>query len=381
MRFLREVEPATQVLLTAGNRIGATPAWLSPERRGLFARESRRGFAAVVEQAIRSEAPLLVIAGGLFATSEPALDDLQYVTRRLRRLHQHGTSLVALDDTAPPADDHQVSGVQFLADLGLLHPLRASSGDALALEAGELRIGLSADPQFAPSVAERRRLGLVMLVTDDAADGEFAASGSAPADLVVLGDTPAAEQRARAHDVLIRPGWTSPAIGATETEPGFTTLQIDSNGDLNAQFVPDPGARPVLVRVTPEDFDGHDPAAVLNHYLQPLLGDAALVSLRLEGRFSREVWHRSQIGRLVSQAATAGTLLDLDLTRFGLTSTRPTDDRGTSFRVELRRAADRLSAASAPEETLPIDDARRLIAAALARPRPLEPLDSPEPLT
>ena len=368
------------MLLTAGNRIGATPAWLSPERRRLFTRESRRGFATVVEQAIRSEVPLLVIAGGLFATSEPALDDLRYVTRWLRRLQQHDISVVALDDTAPHADDHQVSGAQFLADLGLLHPLLASSGDALVLEAGDLRIGLSADPQFAPSVAERRRLGLFMLVTDDAADAEFAASGSTPADLVVLGDTPAAEQRAWAHSVLIRPGWTSPANGATEVEPGFTALRIDSNGGLKAQFVPDHDARPVLVRVAPDELNGHDPATVLHDRMRPLLGDAAFVSLRLEGRFSREVWHRSRIGQLISQAAAAGTLLDVDLTGFGLTSTRPTDDRGASFQVELRRAADRLSAASAPEEEPSIDDARSLIAAALARPRPLEPVEPIDPI-
>ena len=377
MRFLRGLEPATQVLLTAGNRIGATPAWLSPERRRLFTRESRRGFAAVVEHTIRSEAPLLVIAGGLFATSEPALDDLRYVTRWLRSLRQHDISVVALDDSAPGSNDAQVSGVQFLADLRLLNSLRASSDDALALEAGDLRIGLSADPQFAPSIAERRRLGFLMLITNDAADAEFAASGSAPTDLVVLGDTPAVEQRAWAHGVLIRPGWTSSAIGATEAEPGFTTLRIASDGGLKAQFVPDHGARPVVVRVAPNDLDGHDPAAALHHRLGPLLGDAAFVSLRLEGRFSREVWHRSRIGQLVSQAAAAGTLLDVDLTRFRLTSTHPTDDRGASFQVELRRAADRLSAASAPEGAPPIDDARSLIAAALARPRPLEPVEQP----
>ena len=88
MRFLRGSAAPVRAVLTAGNLIGAAPPSLSPEQRALYQAHTRRSLASVLEQATADDADLVLIAGGLFARSEPALEDVRFASQCLRRVRE-----------------------------------------------------------------------------------------------------------------------------------------------------------------------------------------------------------------------------------------------------------------------------------------------------
>ena len=366
MQILRGLGHTVRMLLTAGNLVGATPPFLSPDQRLAFRAQTRSGFGSALAYALQNDAELVLIAGGLLATAQPPLDDLRFVTQWMQRLRDAGVPVVALDDWADPARPAEATGLAFLADLDLVFPLRPVASDAFAMDVGGLRIGFTADPAFEMTAEARELLSLLVLLTDDPQAAE-----RAPADLTVIGDVREPAQAQRGSVVVVRPGWTAPSLDAQD-EAGFTWLELDGQGIRQAEFLRLAGATPEQVRIRADEVDARDPAAALAARIEPMLGQVPLARLEFEGQFSREVWHRCRVGELVHRAARAGTVLAVDASGLDLGGHGTPSQARSSFSVELRRAADRLARETAPDEADLVREARTASAAAFRRQEPVE---------
>lgn len=359
MRFLRGSAESIRAVLTAGNLIGAAPPSLSAEQLALFQAHSRRSFAAVVDQAIADDADLMLIAGGLFARSEPGLDDIRFASQCLGRARDAGIVAIALDEADNPATDS--TGITFLEELGLLAGVRPDGGirsrtvdvAGVALEVGAAPAFGHADP--APQHAALR----IALITDsDALQRQEAIA----ADVIVLGNRPEPGQRQLGSVFLICPGWSAPAVTERLSESGFALVDLDQDGVIAAEFRELAGVAPIVVTFTAGELADRDPAGVIRERVAPLIGDAPLVTLEFAGEFSRELWHRCRAADLIRRASADGTLVHVDLSQLDITSA-PTDAPPTrSFVVEVRRAADQLSAGAAPlDDAGTMARARRLV--------------------
>lgn len=359
MRFLRGSAESIRAVLTAGNHIGATPPSLSAEQLALFQTHTRRSFAAVVDQAIADDADLILIAGGLFARSEPGLDDIRFASHSLGRARDAGIAAIALDEAEKSATNS--SGIAFLEELGLLAGVQPEGGipsrtvdiAGVALEIGAASAFSAADP--APHHATLR----IALTGDSDALQRLEAVA---ADVIVLGNRPEPGQREIGTAHVICPGWSAPAVTERRGESGFALVDLDQDGVIAAEFRELAGVSPVVVSFTAGELADRDPAAAIREQLTPLIGQAPLVTLEFVGEFSRELWHRCRVADLSCQASADGTLVQLDLSQLDIT-TAPADARPTrSFVVEVRRAAEQMAAGAAPaDDADTIARARRLV--------------------
>ena len=359
MRFRRGSAESIRAVLTAGNHIGAAPPSLSAEQLALFQTHTRRSFAAVVDQAIADDAELMLIAGGLFARSEPGLDDIRFASHCLGRARDAGIVVIALDEAETPTTDS--TGIAFLEELGLLAGVRPDRGAprrtvdlaGVALEVGAAPTFGAADP--APHHAALR----IALTSDSDALQRPETMG---ADVIVLGNRPDPGQRQLGTAHVICPGWSVPAETERRSESGFALVDLDRDGVIAAEFRELAGVSPVVVSFTAAELADRDPAAAIREQLAPLIGQAPLVTLEFVGEFSRELWHRCRVADLSRQASADGTLVQFDLSQLDIT-TAPADARPTrSFVVEVRRAAEQLTAGAAPaDDADTIARARRLV--------------------
>ena len=341
MRFLRGSAESVRAVLTAGSRIGDAPSSLNPEQLVIFQAHTRRSFAAVVDQALADDADLLLIAGGLFARSEPGLEDIRFASQCLRRARETGIVVIALDEANEPATDG--AGIAFLEELGLLAavrpggPMRTRTVQVAGLT---LEIGAATAPDHVEPAADRGLLRIALAVdTDELEPLETAA------DVIVLGNRPDPGQRRLGDAFVVCPGWTAPSVTERRAEAGFAVIDLDHEGVIGAEFRELAGVAPVVVSFSAADLVDRDPAAAIRERLATLIGEAPLVTLEFAGEFSRELWHRCRIGELSRRASAAGTLVHVDLAQLRV-SAGPADAQPTrSFVVEVRRAADQMNAA------------------------------------
>ncbi|MCY3912966.1 MAG: hypothetical protein OXG43_06925 [Chloroflexi bacterium] len=346
-------------MLTAGNLIGAAPPSLNAEQLALFQAHSRRSFAAVVDQAIAVDADLMLIAGGLFARSEPGLDDIRFASQCLGRARDAGIVAIALDEADNPAADS--TGIAFLEELGLVAGVRSDGGirsrtvdiAGVVLEVGAPSAFGHADP--APHHATLR---IALTGESDALQRPEAMA----ADVIVLGNRPDPGQRQLESVFLICPGWSAPAVAERRPEAGFALVDLDQGGVIAAEFRELAGVAPVVVTFTAGELADRDSDGVIRERVTPLIGNAPLVTLEFVGEFSRELWHRCRVADLSRQASADGTLVHLDLSQLDIT-TAPADASPTrSFVVEVRRAAEQLTAGAAPaDDADTVARARRLV--------------------
>ena len=368
MRIFRGPGQTVRVLLTAGNLIGATPPFFSPDQRLAFRALTHRNLGGALAYALQNDAHLVIIAGGLLATAEPPLDDLRFVTQWMQRLRDARVPVVALDDRADPESPAKATGLAFLADLDLAYVLRPARSDAFVLDAGGLSIGFTGDPAFELTAEAREQLSLLILLTSDRKAAELA-----PADLIVSGALRHPEQAQRGAAVIIRPGWTAPSLDAQD-DAGFTWLELDGQGVQQTEFLRLPTATPERLCILSDELDTRDPAAALAARIEPLFGRVPLATVEFKGHLSRAVWHGIRLRELVQRAAREGTVLTVDASQLDLTGHGTSNQARPSFFVELRRAADRLAREAAPDETEFVREARSAAAAAFRRRDALEPV-------
>lgn len=359
MRFLRGSAESIRAVLTAGNLIGATPPSLNAEQLALFQAHTRRSFTAVIEQAIADDADLILIAGGLFARSEPGLDDIRFASQSLGRARDAGIVSIALDEAGNPAAGG--TGITFLEELGLLAGVRPDGGirsrtvnmAGVALEVGAPSAFGHADP-----TPQHSALRIALTTDPDALQQQEAMA----ADVIVLGNRPEPGQRQLGNVFLICPGWSAPAVTERLSESGFALVDLDQDGVIAAEFRELAGVAPVVVTFTASELVDRDPAGAIRERVAPLIGDAPVVTLEFVGEFSRELWHRCRVADLSRRASADGTLVHLDLSQLDIT-TAPADGRPTrSFVVEVRRAAEQLAAGASPAaNTDTVARARRLV--------------------
>ncbi len=372
MRILRGAGARLTIALTAGNFIGAAPHFLSPGQRALVGAQGRRRFTEMVDFTVANQARLLVAAGGLFASADPDLDDLRFITQQIRHLHNHECAVVVLDDLRDRRGHRQSSGLDLLADMELVRVLRSGPGDAFALEANGLRLGFTADPGFVRPAGEGDDLAALLLVTRDAAAADRDAAPALDADLVVLGDSREAGDMVQGQTLFVRPGWT--AVAANAAGPAtFAWAEVGADGVRELRFIPLADTAAERVRVGPEQLSGRDPAVDLRAMVDPLLGATPFLSLEFEGRFTRDRWHACRAGDLVRAAEQQGTVVSVDVVGLDLDG-RSTKEPRASFGVEVRRAADRLARDAEPSDADLIRDARSAVADAFRRRTGLEPI-------
>jgi len=337
MRFLRGSAESIRAVLTAGSHIGDAPSLLNPEQFVLFQAHTRRGFAAVVDQALADDADLILIAGGLFARSDPGLDDIRFASQCLKRAREAGIVIVALDEADEAATDG--TGIAFLEELGLLAAVRPG-GPAhtrtvqvagLTLEIGEA----SAMNHIEPA-ADRGLLRIALAMDAEALD-------PGAADVIVLGNRPDPGQRRLGDALVVCPGWSAPSVTERRTEAGFAVIDLDHEGVVGAEFRELAGVAPVVVSFSAADLVDRDPTAAIRERLATLIGEAPLVTLEFEGEFSRELWHRCRVGDLSRRASAAGSLVHVDLAQLHVSSGPAEAQPTRSFMVEVRRAAEQLS--------------------------------------
>ena len=372
MRILRGAGARLPIALTAGNLIGAAPHFLSPGQRALVGAQGRQRFTEMVDFAAANQARLLVAAGGLFASADPDLDDLRFVTQQIRRLRDHECAVVVLDDLRDRRGHGQSSGLDLLADMELVRVLRPGPGDAFALEVGGLRLGFTADPGFVRRAGEGDDLSALLLVTRDAAAADRNAAPELEADLVVMGDSREAGDMVRGQTLFVRPGWT--AAGANADGPAtFAWAEVSADGVRELRFIPLAGTAAQRVRVRPEQLSGPDPAAALRALVDPLLGATPLLSLEFEGNLTRDRWHACRLAGLVRAAEQQGTVVSVDVVGLGPDG-RSTGEPRASFGVEVRRAAERLARDAEPGDADLIRGARSAVADVFRRRTGLEPI-------
>lgn len=359
MRFLRGSAESIRAVLTAGNLIGAAPPSLNAEQLALFQAHSRRSFAAVVDQAIADDADLMLIAGGLFARSEPGLDDIRFVSQSLGRARDAGIVAIALDDADNPATGG--TGIAFLEELGLVAGVRSDGGirsRTVDIAGVVLEVGAPSAFGHADPTPHHATLRIALTGESDALQRPEAMA----ADVIVLGNRPDPGQRQLESVFLICPGWSAPAVAERRPEAGFALVDLDQGGVIAAEFRELAGVAPVVVTFTAGELADRDPDGVIRERVTPLIGNAPLVTLEFVGEFSRELWHRCRVADLSRQASADGTLVHLDLSQLDIT-TAPADARPTrSFVVEVRRAAEQLTAGAAPaDDADTVARARRLV--------------------
>lgn len=359
MRFLRGSAESIRAVLTAGNHIGAMPPSLNAEQLALFQAHSRRSFAAVVDQAITDDTDLMLIAGGLFARSEPGLDDIRFASQCLGRARDAGIVAIALDDAENPTSGS--TGITFLEELGLLAGVRPEGGTrSRTVDIAGVAIEVGAPAAFGHAApAPHHPILRIALTTDSDALQQPEATS---ADVIVLGDRPEPGQRQLGSVFLICPGWSAPAVTERLSESGFALVDLDQDGAVAAEFRELAGLAPVVVTFTAEELADRDPAGAIRQRVAPLIGDAPLVTLEFVGEFTRELWHRCRVSDLTRRASADGTLVHVDLSQLDITTT-PADASPTrSFVVEVRRAAEHLTAGPAPEDDADtLARARRLV--------------------
>ena len=348
MRFLRGSAAPVRAVLTAGNLIGAAPPSLSPEQRALYQAHTRRSLASVLEQATADDADLVLIAGGLFARSDPALEDVRFASQCLRRVREAGIVVIALDEADEPATDG--TGIAFLEELGLLASVRPQGRvRSRTVEVAGLVLDVGADPTFSHAEIGSHGSPLRIALTTESHALQRREATTA-ADIIVVGDLPNPGQRRLGDGLVICPGWSAPSATERRAESGFAMVDLDHDGVISAEFRELPSAAQVVVSFRAGDLLDGDPAAAIRERLAPLIGDTPLVTLEFVGEFSREFWHRCRVGDLSRRASAAGTLVHVDLKQLDVPS-GPADARPTrSFVVEVRRAADKMSDGAVPGE-------------------------------
>ena len=345
MRFLRGSAAPVRAVLTAGNLIGAAPPSLSPEQRALYQAHTRRSFASVLDQAAADDADLILIAGGLFARSEPGLEDVRFASQCLRRVREAGIVVVAMDEAGEPVANG--TGIAFLEEIGLLASVRPHDRvRSRTVDVAGLVLEVGADPTFSHAENGSHRSPIRIALTTEAHALQHAEAATA-ADLIVLGDLPDSSQRRLGDIPVICPGWSAPAVTERRAEAGFAMVDFDHDGVIAAEFRELASAAQVVIRFTAGDLVDGDPAATLRERLAPLIGDTPLVTLEFVGEFPRELWHRCRIGDLSRRASAAGTLVHVDVTQLDVPAGSAEGRATRSFVVEVRRAAEHMSVATA----------------------------------
>jgi len=339
MRFLRGSAESIRAVLTAGSHIGDAPSSLNPGQLVLFQAHTRRSFAAVVDQALADDADLILIAGGLFARSEPGLDDIRFASQCLKRAREAGIVIVALDE-ADEAATHG-TGIAFLEELGLLAAVRPGGlahTRTVQVAGLTLEIGSASAMNHVEPAADRSFLRIALSI-----DAEALESRETAADVIVLGNRPEPGQRRLGDAFVICPGWSAPSVTERRAESGFAVFDLDHEGVIGAEFRELAGVAPVVVSFSAADLVDRDPAAAIRERLATLIGEAPLVTLEFVGEFSRELWHRCRVGDLSRRASAAGTLVHVDLAQLHVSSGPAEAQPTRSFMVEVRRAAEQLS--------------------------------------
>lgn len=339
MRFLRGSAESIRAVLTAGSHIGDAPSSLNPEQLVLFQAHTRRSFAAVVDQALADAADLMLIAGGLFARSEPGLEDIRFASQCLKRAREAGVVIVALDEADEAATDG--TGIAFLEELGLLAAVRPGGPmhtRTVQVAGLTLEIGSASAMNHIEPAADRGLLRIALTI-----DAEALESREMAADVIVLGNRPDPGQRRLGDALVLCPGWSAPSVTERRAESGFAIIDLDREGVVGAEFRELAGVAPVVVSFSAADLVDRDPAAAIRERLATLIGEAPLVALEFEGEFSRELWHCCRVGDLSRRASAAGTLVHVDLAQLHVSSGPAEAQPTRSFMVEVRRAAEQLS--------------------------------------
>ncbi|MBM4437173.1 MAG: hypothetical protein FJ029_08070 [Actinobacteria bacterium] len=364
MRILRGSGPPLRVVVTAGNRIAATPPSLSQRQRRLYRARARESFGEVLQHALRNEADLLISAGGLWGATAPEIDDLRLITRWAQRLADHGVAIVALDDASPAATSERATALAYLAELGLLHavaPDPAGGGVTLSLRGTSLAFAAEmASPADTGGAGSWR-----ILLASDPATASVVEERLAAADIVILGDRPEAAHQAAGRSLLVRPGWSAPPLARTGADPGFTYLEIDDGGVRRVEFVPLAEAAPVQVGVPAESLPAAAAGVALRQRLEAEAGSAGMVTVQLTGAFDREFFHGLKLRDLVD--AQSHVVLAVDLSRSNVAGAGLPGERRPSFVVEARRAAEHLARSDVGGAADEARHARGLVLAAFQR--------------
>ena len=254
---------------------------------------------------------------------------------------------IALDEADHPATDS--TGIAFLEELGLLAGVRPDGGiPSRTVEVAGVVLEVGAAPAFSHAGPAPHHATLRIALTGDSDAPQRPETMAA--DVIVLGNRPDPGRRQLGNGLLICPGWSAPAVTERRPESGFALVDLDQDSVIAAEFRELAGVAPVVVRFTAGELPDRDPAAAIRERVASLMGDAPLVTLEFVGEFSRELWHRCRVADLSRQASADGTLVQLDLSQLDII-TAPSDVRPTrSFVVEVRRAAEQLSAGAAPAD-------------------------------
>jgi len=368
MRFLRGSAPPVRAIVTAGNLIGCIPRHLGNAERLLAQEHARRSFARVIEATGSYGANLVLIAGGLFAQSEPPLEDVRFVARILREVSDAGASVLALDES-PDGGGGNATALAFLEDLGLLLSVPSNGVPATrTIDVSGISIAICSSGVTSNSDPWSSEAQLRIVLASDAGALDDPANTLGSTDLIVLGDSPEPGSHLLGSATVVRPGWSSPSGADNRVAAGFALAEFGTAGTVELEFREIDGGTPAVLLFKPEEFAGVDPATALRERVAPLIGDAPFITLEFTGLFSRELWHRCHIGDLRRRASSAGSIINIDLSRLEVPTASSTTKPTRSFLVEVRRAADRMDNSAEPRDTKAIDRARQAITARFQSP-------------
>ncbi len=350
MQIVRSTQGPARVAVAAGFDLGARPPTLSAAQQDLCSALTHRAFAGALDQAARAGCHAFVCAGALFAEPDPALEHVRAVMGPLRAARRGGMSVVAV------AEPQAGGGIGFLADAELIDAaLDAHSQDAVLVAAPGMTIGVvTSGAALRPAGAD-----LTLMLAPPGAAAAESSFGAAAADVIVDARTPnRAHPRPQAPPV-IESGWAGPHH-APGTDPGFVILDLHADGRIAPTPVATEALRAGRLVVDVSQLADDDPGGAILETLGAASDAAAIVDLELRGRLEQSAWQALDPQRLIERAARRGALLRLQLDGLRVDPAGNGAPERSSFLVNVRRAAERLTRAARD------DDERQIVAEARA---------------
>ena len=358
MKILRGREPRIRAILAADFHLGAAPrfpgtGWPIP------AVVRRRAFEQVVARAIETGAGLILLAGDVFDSPAPLLDDILCAAQALKRATGAGITVAGMSGDADAATEGWASPLDLLAELGLVVNLDRNRAEApLRLPTLGFTVAISSLPRDPGADAWSNPLTRLdlrtgadfnFLATHHAVEGMDGAGTSGPVinvdsvrallgvQALVSGHAHATAQGRVGDTPVVVPG--SP-VGAGDEPGGFVEIEFSARGIESLERVEGIAAPVVEIDLTAGDLEPEGAMERLKTGVESRLTPETALRIRLNGRASHEKLLRLGLPGLRQWASARAGGVEIDLS--GLHIVGPDETSAPppiSLFEQLRRAA------------------------------------------
>ena len=372
-----------RVVLTADNHLGRYYAKMSPSVLAERRKRLRQAFEQIVQFACAQPTHLFLIAGDLFDSPNPRNIERTYVADALRRLREHGVTVIAIGgnhDTpkssteqgghVPQSIYQELGALVFFDQNPVIQPWIGEIADVKVAVRG-----ITPSPNLLPGHnpldgvtfdgddADVRILlmhcaieGMIHPDAQEAMLSRAAIESLQGVDYLFVGDIHRYSNFVLGGKRVVVPGATEwMDFGDREDDKaGFVYLEIEPGRiDRQPQYkpiTPQPRAK-VLIRVT--ELADDDPTSTVLTRLEAASGADTMLKLRIEGAISLDLFSRLDMRCIEEAGRRDNFFFDLDVS--GLQVQRPMVNilagvSRRSMREELAAYADKLISTTDGEE-------------------------------